>query len=210
MIWQIIVTLFTFTWFLAVVKVFLLGDKLSHRHHHDPRDPETLMRTVPGHSADAQDGPRGSSRRFRQVFDKTYQAPESTQLSTPVNPVKKLTEIPRHTDWDIIREEPDGFERLRQDAGSIIPAEELSWPPVNMVGTIPANEGFDSMPLTGIKVPRFWHPPSTESIFETGRFVDGQETIFLMIASYRDFQCRETITSAYKRADHPERLFIGT
>ncbi len=30
-----------------------------------------------------------------------------------------------------------------------------------------------------------------------------------MIASYRDFQCRETITSAYMRSDHPERLFIG-
>jgi hypothetical protein len=30
-----------------------------------------------------------------------------------------------------------------------------------------------------------------------------------MIASYRDFQCRETIASAFERADHPERLFVG-
>ncbi|CAM9100166.1 unnamed protein product, partial [Ectocarpus fasciculatus] len=30
-----------------------------------------------------------------------------------------------------------------------------------------------------------------------------------MIASYRDFQCRETITKAFLRADDPSRLFIG-
>merc|ERR1712100_795421 len=30
-----------------------------------------------------------------------------------------------------------------------------------------------------------------------------------MIASYRDFQCRETIASAYERSDHPEYLFVG-
>eukprot|EP01035_Chromulina_nebulosa_P021023 gene21023-27246_t len=30
-----------------------------------------------------------------------------------------------------------------------------------------------------------------------------------MIASYRDFQCRETIASAFNKADHPERLFVG-
>ena len=38
---------------------------------------------------------------------------------------------------------------------------------------------------------------------------NGLETIFLMIASYRDFQCHETITSAFQNADHPERLFVG-
>ena len=42
-----------------------------------------------------------------------------------------------------------------------------------------------------------------------GSRVNGQETIFLMIASYRDFQCRETITSAFKKADHPEALYVG-
>jgi hypothetical protein len=30
-----------------------------------------------------------------------------------------------------------------------------------------------------------------------------------MIASYRDFQCRETIASAFAKSDHPERLFVG-
>lgn len=46
-------------------------------------------------------------------------------------------------------------------------------------------------------------------MYKIGTKVNGQETIFLMIASYRDFQCRETIESAYRMADHPERLFVG-
>uniref|UniRef100_A0A7S2RH17 Uncharacterized protein n=2 Tax=Rhizochromulina marina TaxID=1034831 RepID=A0A7S2RH17_9STRA len=39
--------------------------------------------------------------------------------------------------------------------------------------------------------------------------VDGEPTVFLMVASYRDFQCRETITSAFERATHPKRVVVG-
>jgi hypothetical protein len=42
-----------------------------------------------------------------------------------------------------------------------------------------------------------------------GSYINGKETIFLMIASYRDFQCRETIAYAFERADDPSRLFVG-
>lgn len=93
--------------------------------------------------------------------------------------------------------------------GGLVSTSELKWPPVQLDGTIPANEGTDTMPLTNIKVPRFWSPPEGADITKVGSNVNGQETIFLMIASYRDFQCRETITSAFNRADHPERLFVG-
>jgi hypothetical protein len=83
--------------------------------------------------------------------------------------------------------------------------------------SIVAQEGFDEMPMTKMKVPRFWYPKAGENWNEVGMKTnignlkgDGQdETIFLMIASYRDFQCRETITSAFKKADHPERLYVG-
>ena len=34
-------------------------------------------------------------------------------------------------------------------------------------------------------------------------------TIFIMVASYRDFQCRETVSSALARARYPERLRVG-
>lgn len=88
-------------------------------------------------------------------------------------------------------------------------ASGLSWPPVSPDGTIPDADGFDTLPIIGIKVPRFWEAPEGSVINEIGSKVNGFETIFLMIASYRDFQCRETITSAFNSIDHPERLFIG-
>jgi hypothetical protein len=91
----------------------------------------------------------------------------------------------------------------------IKPAYMLAWPPVDKNGNIPADEGTDTMPLTGLKVPRFWEVPPGADINKIGTKVNGQETVFLMIASFRDFQCRETITSAYLRSDHPERLFVG-
>lgn len=92
---------------------------------------------------------------------------------------------------------------------NVISATELKWPPVQPGFVIPEKEGFDVMPLLGLHVPRFWYPPPDQELNTIGRKVNGEETIFLMIASYRDFQCRETITSAYMRADHPERLFVG-
>ena len=35
------------------------------------------------------------------------------------------------------------------------------------------------------------------------------ETIFVAIASYRDFQCSHTVDSAFSRATHPERIRVG-
>ena len=99
-----------------------------------------------------------------------------------------------------------------KNGGALKEAFKLSWPPVLPDGSIAGDEGEDVMPLIGLKVPRFWEAPpgsSDADINRIGRTVNGQETIFLMIASYRDFQCRETITSAFMRSDHPERLFIG-
>jgi len=43
---------------------------------------------------------------------------------------------------------------------------------------------------------------------DTLEYVD-LETIFIAIASYRDFQCRQTIESAFGAATYPQRLRIG-
>ena len=86
---------------------------------------------------------------------------------------------------------------------------DLMWPPVQPDGTILASDGIDIMPVIGLKVPRFYMPAHESEINKVGSKVNGEDTIFLMIASYRDFQCRETITSAYMRSVHPERLFVG-
>ena len=102
------------------------------------------------------------------------------------------------------------------DRKNWVPSTKLQWPPLQEDFSIKPGEGYEEMPMTKMKVPRFWYPPeganwnTMGSKTDVGNKGDGEdETIFLMIASYRDFQCRETITSAFKRADHPERLYIG-
>jgi hypothetical protein len=101
--------------------------------------------------------------------------------------------------------------RREQKAGSVGSRQEheLQWPPLRLDGSIDPADGYDTMPLTGLAVPRFWGPSPGEAVTRIGSHVNGKETIFLMIASYRDFQCRETIAKAYLRADDPSRLFIG-
>lgn len=85
---------------------------------------------------------------------------------------------------------------------------------------------------TIMQVPKFWSPPvhnneqfTREKAMQigtcaepdpvTGSFVRGddcpelQRTIFIGIASYRDFQCRQTIETLFLRAENPERLRVG-
>ena len=59
------------------------------------------------------------------------------------------------------------------------------------------------------KLPPFWKPSPHLDLDSTGTTVNGEPTIFLMVASYRDFQCRETITSALSRATHPDRVVVA-
>ena len=82
-----------------------------------------------------------------------------------------------------------------------------------------------------LEVPPFWSPPvhdgtlmSREKALKIGtcitpdpegNFQRGQEcpeeerTIFVAIASYRDWQCRHTVESIFLRAKHPERIRVG-
>ena len=53
---------------------------------------------------------------------------------------------------------------------------------------------------TNLQVPVFWEPPVDSDQLEHVDMIDGEPTIFLMIASYRDWQCRDTATSALERA----------
>mmetsp|Transcript_18241 Transcript_18241/g.30591 ORF Transcript_18241/g.30591 Transcript_18241/m.30591 type:complete len:572 (+) Transcript_18241:123-1838(+) len=89
------------------------------------------------------------------------------------------------------------------------PATELKWPPLEVDGSVPDADGYDTMPYNNLKVPRFWEPEEGVDLNKVGTKIIGEETIFLMIASYRDFQCHETIANAFERADYPERLFVG-
>jgi hypothetical protein len=85
---------------------------------------------------------------------------------------------------------------------------------------------------TRMQVPKLWSPPLHNKQFftremamkvgtcvepdpKTGSHVRGdkcplhQRTIYIAIASYRDFQCRYTVESVFSRAKYPERLRVG-
>jgi hypothetical protein len=86
---------------------------------------------------------------------------------------------------------------------------------------------------TELRVPKFWSPPlHNKKLFTreqamkigtcltpdpvTGSHVRGtdcplnERTIFVAIASYRDYQCRYTVESIFTRAKNPHRIRIGT
>ena len=121
--------------------------------------------------------------------------------------LQAISEDNNHKSFRGLVKQNDAGMQLGPD--NVLPSYELKWPPVQLDGTIAANEGYDVMKLTELKVPRFWSPKPGEDVNKIGSKVNNMETIFLMIASYRDWQCHETITSAYSLADHPERLFVG-
>jgi [Skp1-protein]-hydroxyproline N-acetylglucosaminyltransferase len=85
---------------------------------------------------------------------------------------------------------------------------------------------------TEMSVPKFWSEPvhngglmSRETAMKIGSCIEAdavtgnhargddcpleQRTIFLAIASYRDFECRSTVESAFKWAKHPERVRVA-
>lgn len=59
---------------------------------------------------------------------------------------------------------------------------------------------------SGLKLPCFWIVPKGLDLEMHKPQAGGEPTILLLVSSYRDFQCRETIAYAFSRAAHPLRL----
>jgi hypothetical protein len=85
---------------------------------------------------------------------------------------------------------------------------------------------------TIMEVPKFWSPPvhnnkqfTREQAMQIGTCAEpdpttgsnirgedcpiNQRTIFIGIASYRDYQCRQTLETAFRRAANPNRIRVG-
>ncbi len=77
-----------------------------------------------------------------------------------------------------------------------------------------------------LKVPKVWNPTLRQQLGQNGTrlitpeeaqlvgthvTVDGQQlpTIYVGIASYRDFRCVQTLENLFERAKYPQRLFVG-
>lgn len=92
----------------------------------------------------------------------------------------------------------------------------------------PATEIVPSLSLPNLMVPAFYDPPqfekyggirsflgygdtlmTPEQAQMIGSKVNGKETIFISIASYRDYQCRQTVESIFLHATHPERIRVA-
>ena len=120
------------------------------------------------------------------------------------------------------------------NADGSIPIPEGKWP-VSIRGE---ENDYETLIHVGdnktvMKVPKFWSPPlHNKQLFTreqamkvgtciepdpvTGSMVRGDDcppekrTIYIGLASYRDYQCRYTLESAFLRAAHPERIRVGT
>ena len=137
---------------------------------------------------------------------KLVDSPEVTSLKVVDSPPVislKLADSPEFTSLKVVDSPP--VISLKRETHS----SNLVWPPVLPNGEIKEEDGYEIMPFIDLKVPKFWSPPEGMDPVDIHSEINGQPTIFLMIASYRDFQCRETIEIAFERADHPERLFVG-
>jgi hypothetical protein len=151
--------------------------------------------------------PEGTERKPRPLLEnakspKFPSLPSDSDLSILNKKAKELEEQKNK----ILGTEENEKSSSGEGDNKMLPAYKLKWPPVQPDGSILPNEGTEIMPITGLAVPRFWEAAPGSDLDKLDDRVNGHETIFLMIASYRDFQCRETIASAFSRADHPERL----
>jgi hypothetical protein len=207
---RIAITIFVAVWFLAVIKVFLLEDNgLNVKIIKSPIANDAMSIV----ESDSQ------SKSQTKRRNENYKARDMNHIIAIGHSKHPNVSIPSLNEWDIIRASQlnqidfakssvvDSVTKL--DHVRVKKSSDLKWPPVLQDGSIPEEDGYDIMPVTKLKVPRFWTVPENQDVYKIGSLVNNEETIFLMIASYRDFQCRETITSAFNKADHPERLFVA-
>ena len=114
----------------------------------------------------------------------------------------------------------------RMKDSAIVRVPEAKWPvtirdePENFEIIVHPGDG-----KTEMSVPKFWSDPlmtptgplmSRETAVQVGSTTDGDRdnvnsrTIFVAIASYRDFQCKDTLDSIFTRAKYPNRVRVGT
>ncbi len=156
---------FAFVWLLAVYKVFILDDGREFQEKMKQRAIDLEARR---------------------------EAMKLVVNSDPHNTLQTISEdAPKKT---MVFKVGGAVKQPKPDKPAVIsPNTILQWPPVLQDGSLSVADGFDEMPLIDLKVPKFWSPPEGTDLNTVGKKVNGEETIFLMIASFRDFQCKETI-----------------
>jgi Glycosyltransferase (GlcNAc) len=114
---------------------------------------------------------------------------------------KRTIRIPEHK-WPVtVRDEK--FETI------LHPGDNTTTMLVPKFWSLPIHNNELMTRETALKVGSCIQPDSKGNFARGDKCPIKQRTIYLAIASYRDFECRSTIESAFLRAKHPERLRVG-
>jgi hypothetical protein len=113
-------------------------------------------------------------------------------------------DIPKH-DWPpSVRNEPERFETI------IHPGDGYTTMSVPMFWSPPVHQGGLMTKELATSIGSCNEPdPKTGSFSRGEECPDDERTIYFAIASYRDFQCRFTVESAFGRAKNPKRIRVG-
>jgi hypothetical protein len=215
---QYFLLLITILWLIAVFKVFVLDDGTVNlkpltapKFHTDSK----YTTVLPRESVVARRSPDAVHRISYQKSDSAPHSGSEQEIKESIQRLKSIlgngpkSNSPRNDYSGEQAVAPVAVNAANNNNNNNNQQQTLQWPPVLPDGTISESDGYDIMAVNGLKVPKFWTAPPGTDLDTIGSHINGQETIFLMIASYCDFQCKETITSAFQRADHPERVFVG-
>lgn len=115
----------------------------------------------------------------------------------------KTVELPA-TKWPVsLRDEPDNVEKLIHtgDNKTVMTVPKFWSKPVHQNKLMSRD--------LALKIGSCAEPDSSGNYARGDSCPTDQRTIYVGIASYRDFECRSTVESIFLRAAHPERVRVG-
>jgi hypothetical protein len=113
-------------------------------------------------------------------------------------------DIPKHNWPPTVRNEPDRFETI------IHPGDGHTTMSVPMFWSPPVHQNGLMTKELALQIGSCSEPDPTTGSYARGEdCLEDDRTIYFAIASYRDFQCRFTVESAFGRAKNPKRIRVG-
>jgi [Skp1-protein]-hydroxyproline N-acetylglucosaminyltransferase len=149
----------------------------------------------------------GASDTSRDLTLKGTQSSSSSKKEKTSITTTKLQDVIHQipeAKWPIsIRDNDLDFETI------IHPGDEKTEMSVPKFWALPVHNGGLMSRETALKIGSCSEPDQHGNHARGDECPTTQRTIFLAIASYRDFECRSTVESAFKWAKHPERVRVA-
>lgn len=259
MIIKIIIVFFSLIWLLAVLKVFYLDDGGFHLNAKiDTSKNQNPNKVVITHSVIENKNDFPSEKvnlndQFVEIKRYSKKVPVITESNFHLGneitysmekEIEKKEKIDVHDQQEFQQPKPDEIKQKsdvnekKESNQNIFHAvfnnnlrgkKILTWPPLDSKGNIKEEDGYDVLPISNLKVPKFYDgfggiplsydiktlkssdfsSKNLDLSYPTLQVGKNEETIFVMIASYRDFQCQETISDLFNRAANPQNVYVG-